>query len=297
MLTSAHSLRLAASSLLGAMLVPLMASISPVLASDPLLLTNPLATANSEQNLCLATLPDSLMELNYALTPARFERVDASNINSVVITQAKDGMIHSFGSEKTVLSKATIEELEGANATPTPIRSGQAPEPVVTIIPTAEVLAAEDQVSSSQLNADVLFNLVNATRVNYGLAPFQKDERICNVAVSRGPELDNEIWVTHTMHAGFYARNLPYWSTENVISMRTEQEALDWWMHSSVHRAALLGNWKYACIGCSGKSCSMIFTNFDPKGIVISPQAPSTPTPTTASAGVTPQTTVTSVVK
>ncbi|MEK7605315.1 MAG: hypothetical protein AAB478_02195 [Patescibacteria group bacterium] len=264
-----------------------MASISTVSASDPLLLTSPVTTANSEQNLCLATLPDSLMELNYALTPARFERVDASNVNSVVITQAKDGMLHSFGSEKTVLSKATIEELVDANTTPTPIQPVQ--EPVVTIIPTAEVLAAEDQVSSSQLSADVLFNLVNATRANYGLAPFQKDDRICNVAVSRAPELDSEIWVTRTMHAGFYARNLPYWATENVISTRTEQQALNWWMHSPVHRSALLGNWKYACVACSGKSCSMIFTNFDMKQTAPVIQVA---TPTPATAGVTPQASV-----
>lgn len=279
MLTGAHSLRLAASSLLGAMLVPLMASISPVLASDPLLLTSPVTTANSEQNLCLATLPDSLMDLNYALTPARFERVDASNVNSVVITQAKDGMLHSFGSEKTVLSKASIEELEGANAIPTP-------EPVVTIVPSTQLLSVEDQLSAPQLNGDVLFNLVNTMRTQYGLAPFQKDDRICNVALSRVPELDNEIWVSHTMHAGFYARNLPYFATENIISMRTEQEALKWWLNSPVHRAALLGNYKYACTACSGKSCSMIFTNFDMKQAA--PSVTQTAAPTSSSATTSP---------
>jgi uncharacterized protein YkwD len=107
--------------------------------------------------------------------------------------------------------------------------------------------------------------MVNAYRSSIGLASFQKDERICSVAASRGPELDNEIYVTHTMHAGFYARNLPYWATENMISMQTEQQALDWWLHSPVHRAAIEGDYKYACTGCYGRSCDMIFTNFSPK--------------------------------
>ena len=95
--------------------------------------------------------------------------------------------------------------------------------------------------------------------------PFEKDERICSVAASRGPELYNEIMVTHTMHAGFYARNLPYWATENVIYMRTEQEAFAWWMGSPIHRASILGEYTYACGVCVGHACNMIFTNFTAK--------------------------------
>jgi len=115
------------------------------------------------------------------------------------------------------------------------------------------------------LDIGVLFSLVNSARTSAGLPPFAQDERICSVAASRGPELYNEIMVNGNMHAGFYARNLPYWATENVIYQQTEQQAINWWMNSSVHRAAILGDYQYACGTCSGKACNMIFTNFSPK--------------------------------
>ena len=127
------------------------------------------------------------------------------------------------------------------------------------------------------LSADTLFAMANTARANAGLPAFEKDERICSVAISRGPELYNEIMVTHTMHAGFYARNLPYFATENVISMRTDQEAFAWWMNSAVHRSAILGDYQYACVACYGNSCAMIFTNFTPKQSISEPTAtPST---------------------
>ena len=120
------------------------------------------------------------------------------------------------------------------------------------------------------LDIGVLFTLVNGARTQAGLPAFTQDERICSIAASRGPELYNEIMVNGNMHAGFYARNLPYWATENVIYQQTEQQALNWWMNSSVHRAAILGDYQYACGTCSGKACNMIFTNFTPKQSTLS---------------------------
>lgn len=123
----------------------------------------------------------------------------------------------------------------------------------------------QEPTNDGSLSADALFAMVNQVRSASGLTPFMQDERICSVAASRGPELYNEIMVTGTMHAGFYARNLPYWATENVIYQQTEQQALNWWMGSSVHRSAILGDYQYACGTCIGKACNMIFTNFAPK--------------------------------
>ena len=67
------------------------------------------------------------------------------------------------------------------------------------------------------------------------------------------------------MHAGFYNRHLPYWATENIISQKTEADAVNWWLHSPIHRSAIEGNYTNASVACQGNNCSMIFTSFAPK--------------------------------
>lgn len=121
--------------------------------------------------------------------------------------------------------------------------------------------------SSGTLNADILFSIVNQKRVNAGLAPFEKHPDVCSVAQSRGPELDNEIYGSSYMHAGFQAKQLPYYATENMISQQTEELALNWWLNSPVHRSAIMGDYTYACTVCQGRSCAMIFSNLTPKSI------------------------------
>ncbi len=285
---SAHSLRLAVSLLLGAMFIalPVVSTVSAAGSVD-LLYSSPIPS-QLESKICLDRAPDTLQMLPLSLAPAQFRRVETPIANAVIISQPKDGLVRSFFPTQTIMTKVGPgDEEESITVTPSPI-------PAVLPIATSEV--SQPTASGSSLNADMLFNMVNAYRAQVGLSPFQKDDRICVVAASRAPELDGEIWVTHTMHAGFHARNLPYFATENVISMRTEQEALTWWLNSPVHRAALLGNWKYACTACSGRSCGMIFTNFDPKVVITNPP-PTTPNPAAASS--TPPVTqvVTSVVK
>lgn len=107
--------------------------------------------------------------------------------------------------------------------------------------------------------------MVNNHRKGIGLTPFEHEKNVCEVADSRKYEMVQEIFVTHTLHAGFYAKNLPYWATENLIWQHTEAEALNWWLHSPIHRSALEGNYKYACGVCSGQVCNMVFTNYEPK--------------------------------
>jgi uncharacterized protein YkwD len=121
--------------------------------------------------------------------------------------------------------------------------------------------------ASHSLSSEVLFQKINNHRAKIGLPAFQKDERICQVAQSRAPELYREIFVTRRMHQGFYGRKLPYWATENMIHQNTEDQAFNWWMRSYIHRKAIQGNYKYACGACSGKSCAMIFTSFQPKKV------------------------------
>lgn len=122
-----------------------------------------------------------------------------------------------------------------------------------------------DEGKPDSLDEDLIFKLVNKHRTDIGLKPFVKDERVCTLARSRGPQLYKEIMVTGTMHAGFYDRDLNYWATENLIYMNTETQALDWWLNSPVHRHAIEGDYKYSCVACYGHSCSQIFTNFQSK--------------------------------
>lgn len=277
----AHSKSLAVSLLLWTMIgVPPVAQAA---ASAPIkgLNISPLPQNSSQQTICLNTLTNTHLNVYDSLMPVQFERVSTENGSGVVVTQPKEALSQAILPSKTVLKRVTQDDLkEEFVSSPTPS--------VVALNSTAISQQTRLGTTNGVLNADVLFNLVNATRAQYGLAPFQKDDRICAVAVSRAPELDNEIWVTHTMHAGFYARNLPYWATENIISMHTEQEALNWWLNSPVHRAALLGNYTHACTACSGGSCGMIFTNFEPKQIVVAPTQVAVPTHTPSASSSTP---------
>lgn len=132
------------------------------------------------------------------------------------------------------------------------------------------------------LSAEVLFQLVNTHRKEVNLPELTRNEPVCDVAYSRKEEIAQEIFVTHVLHAGFYAKNLPYYATENMIWQRTEQESLNWWLNSPIHRAAIEGAYKYACGVCNGEVCNMVFTNYEPKFAVVAentPTAAATPPP------------------
>jgi len=118
----------------------------------------------------------------------------------------------------------------------------------------------------TELNAEVLLGLINDHRVKIGLSPLQKDESLMQIARERTSELFDEIFVNGNMHAGFYARNLPYYATENIIYNRSEAGAFNWWLNSSIHRSAIQNSeHTHTGIGCSGRTCSQIFTHFQPK--------------------------------
>lgn len=115
------------------------------------------------------------------------------------------------------------------------------------------------------LDAATLFSMVNGHRESMGLSPLQNDENLSHVAHERAPELQGEMYGGLGMHAGFYRRSLPYWATENMISQNSEEDALNWWLNSGVHRGAIEGDYTHASVACEGKNCAMIFTSFAPK--------------------------------
>lgn len=133
--------------------------------------------------------------------------------------------------------------------------------PAPTVTPTVSIT----DTNTATLSADLLFTLTNNHRAEIGLPAFEHEPQVCSVADSRKYEMVNEIFNTHNLHAGFYAKNLPYWATENLIWQHTEAEALNWWLNSPIHRSAIEGNYKYACGVCNGEVCNMVFTNYEPK--------------------------------
>jgi uncharacterized protein YkwD len=149
--------------------------------------------------------------------------------------------------------------------TPAPLTSDQVEENNQELATTPEPTnSAAQPTPSVSLNADSIFAMVNQIRQQNGLAPFQKDDRLCTLATSRAPEVHNEV-LTGTMHHGMYARNLPYWNNENIIDIHTEQEAINFWMSDYVHKAAILGNYQFSCVACYGNACAEEFSNFNPK--------------------------------
>jgi uncharacterized protein YkwD len=118
--------------------------------------------------------------------------------------------------------------------------------------------------SSQGLDANLLFNLINQYRERKGLANFTKDDNLCSLAQTRSQELVRE-FEGGRLHSGLYNRNLPYWITENAILMRTEDQAFNWWLRSSVHRHSIESDYKYSCLACSGYSCSELFTSYTSK--------------------------------
>lgn len=156
--------------------------------------------------------------------------------------------------EKTVLTAVTMAPTETV-ATPT------SSEALTT--PTATSLPA--YATNGTLNADTLFSMVNQKRADAGLPAFEKHPDVCAVAESRKPEIENEVYGSSSIHAGFRARNLPFRASENMISQGSEEAALNWWMNSSIHRAGILGSSKYACLVCQNKTCAMIMSSLEPK--------------------------------
>lgn len=156
--------------------------------------------------------------------------------------------------------------------TPAKEEKEEEPKPEVYIAPAANTNP------TATLSADLLFSMVNDHRASINLPPFEREAKICAVADSRRIEMTQEIYSGIPMHAGFYAKNLPYWATENMIYQHTEAEALNWWLNSPIHRSALEGSYKYACGVCNGEVCNLVFTNYDPKTYAVVPAASVTPT-------------------
>lgn len=259
MRNSIHSIRLVVSLLLGILWSVLPVADTAHAASASLPIVTPSQTYLAS-NAVICSYDKSVKT-----------RMVYTSLTSLPVTELMPYLPQTIASAREDLRKQKRENIPSVLPSPslTPNSSQQETPPLspTTTTPSPEPSVEATSTESvpapgAQLNAEVLFSLVNAHRVSIGLPPFLQDPRVQDVANSRAPELDYEIYGGRGMHAGFNARNLGYFATENMISMPTEEAALAWWLNSSVHRSAIEGNYQYAAVGCGGRSCAMIFTNF-----------------------------------
>lgn len=177
--------------------------------------------------------------------------IASSNISSrIAYGQSYDLNQQAVGAvtSSSMLKEPTPTPTALPTATPTP-------QPAVSVVPSA---------SGGNLDAEALFAMSNAYRVSLGLAPFEKDERLCQLARERAPEVMPEVTGGY-MHKGLYDRPIPYWITENIVTMASIEQAFHWWSNHGIHKAALEGSFTHSCVACAGIACAQEFSNFQPK--------------------------------
>lgn len=157
---------------------------------------------------------------------------------------------------KQIQAAVVIAESRSAGQT-----DGQtAPQVLPTMTPLNDEYAAPDVT----LDSDKIFELINQYRASIGLAPFEKDEKVCELAQTRSTEIAGEL-TNGTLHSGLYGRNLPYWIFENAKVGSNEEGTVAWWLSSPIHHESIAGDYKFSCVKCTGSNCSQLFTNFSPK--------------------------------
>ena len=179
--------------------------------------------------------------------------------------------------EITVTVTSAPKNLENNLATPSPtpgikpvIKPSVTPkvslEPTPAVKPIPEPIKTPEITMKPQggLDPEKLFVMTNNYRSSKGLSAYEKDERSCKLAQDRAPEVLAEINGGY-MHKGLKDRNLPYFNTENIITMRTEEAAFNWWINDYIHRVQIEGDYKYSCVACFGNACAQEFTSFIPK--------------------------------
>jgi hypothetical protein len=111
------------------------------------------------------------------------------------------------------------------------------------------------------LDANLIFDLINAHRASIGKPAFLKDDALCSLAITRSLELPAE-FANGSLHSGLYNRGLPYWITENAKWGSNEAGTVQWWLNSPIHRSAIQGDHIYSCGACNGTQCSQLFTSY-----------------------------------
>ncbi|MFA9288986.1 MAG: CAP domain-containing protein [Weeksellaceae bacterium] len=171
-----------------------------------------------------------------------------------------------YCSDKDECVKGVAVELP----TPTPTAKKR-PTPTVTLTEETQTneenaTVEETTVAAISAEAEEIFSMINTHRSALGLPAYQKDEKLCEIARSRAPELNNEIFGDSSIHAGFYARDIPFWITENMAGMGSVAANFQWWLNSTIHRQAIESSaFQYTCGVCTDGTCAQLFTSWQPK--------------------------------
>lgn len=242
-------------------------TLTPLLSHDGLTIEQPLtlSSANPADDITMSLSFGKQQEV--AVTTPTEPEVLVEAI--VVPTVSIDPVAIEEPKEQPILSPTKKQKMS-TNLTPTPSPTTTSKAPLISLTPLTPTAMPQptasttSQLLSGGLNADKLFAMTNTYRQSKGLSLVQKDDRACQVAISRAPEIAAEI-AEGRMHSGIRARNLPYWNSEIIITMRTEEEAFNWWINDTIHREAIEGNYTYSCAACHGNACVQEFTNFQSK--------------------------------
>lgn len=215
-------------------------------------------------------LADILTEITFEKTESLVitQKTASVNLTDILVPPAIAESTTSATIVASLFSTIPVEDIKIATPVPSSkpiptVRPTKAPKPTTTATPTSKPTSAP-LASSGGLSADKLFDMANSYRATKGLPAFQKESRTCELAASRAPEINAEIAGGH-MHSGLRARNLPYWNTENIISMNSEEGAFNWWINDQIHKEAIESDKIYSCVACAGNACAQEFTSFTPK--------------------------------
>ena len=102
------------------------------------------------------------------------------------------------------------------------------------------------QTEDIPLNADTIFNLVNAERKKAGVKPLARDARLDQSAQTKADDMANNNYFAHinpTTGVNGYKlipSGLCSYQSENINAALTNEEAVTEWMNSEPHRNAIL---------------------------------------------------------
>lgn len=140
--------------------------------------------------------------------------------------------------------------------------------PVDAVMPMQTRIPDDYIKTPKKLDADKLWSLIQDWRVENGLQPYIKDQRLCVIAEDRVDDGDN-------YHEGFIKKmesnyyNLPegVLVSENATGGTSEENMLQRWLNSPTHAETLGKSYNYSCVAVYGTTdpeyyAVQIFSNF-----------------------------------
>jgi uncharacterized protein YkwD len=128
----------------------------------------------------------------------------------------------------------------------------------------AIIISKNPPITNQKLDQDILFALVQEWRVENGLRPYTKSQKLCDFASKRAKQIRTnfnhdeflkDIHTTGVLGVGEYSENL-------AEVYEDEKTTLKGWLNSASHSAALHRDYKYSCIATYNNEAVQEFGNF-----------------------------------